>query len=58
MTVINVDVVCGLAWGDEAKGKIVSELLKKISINGLLDGVVVVMLDILFTLILKNMSPI
>ena len=29
MTVINVDVVCGLAWGDEAKGKIVSELLKK-----------------------------
>ena len=25
----NVDVCCGLAWGDEAKGKIVSELLKK-----------------------------
>ena len=25
----NVDVCCGLAWGEEAKGKIVSELLKK-----------------------------
>lgn len=25
----NVDVVCGLAWGDEAKGKIVSSLLQK-----------------------------
>lgn len=24
-----VDIVCGLAWGDEAKGKIVSELLAK-----------------------------
>ena len=29
-----VDIVCGLAWGDEAKGKIVSELLKKIIISG------------------------
>ena len=29
MVVTNVDIVCGLAWGDEAKGKIVSELLKK-----------------------------
>ncbi len=29
MSILNVDVVCGLAWGDEAKGKIVSELLKK-----------------------------
>ena len=25
----NVDICCGLNWGDEAKGKIVSELLKK-----------------------------
>jgi len=25
----SVDIVCGLAWGDEAKGKIVSELLAK-----------------------------
>ena len=25
----NADIVCGLAWGDEAKGKIVSSLLKK-----------------------------
>ena len=25
----NVDICCGLAWGDEAKGKIVTELLKK-----------------------------
>uniref|UniRef100_A0A6C0BTZ9 Adenylosuccinate synthase n=1 Tax=viral metagenome TaxID=1070528 RepID=A0A6C0BTZ9_9ZZZZ len=25
----NVDICCGLAWGDEAKGKIVSELIKK-----------------------------
>ena len=24
-----VDIVCGLAWGDEAKGKIVSSLLQK-----------------------------
>ena len=24
-----VDICCGLAWGDEAKGKIVTELLKK-----------------------------
>ena len=23
-----VDICCGLAWGDEAKGKIVSELAK------------------------------
>jgi adenylosuccinate synthase len=29
LTINNVDVVCGLAWGDEAKGKIVSELLAK-----------------------------
>ena len=27
----NVDICCGLAWGDEAKGKIVSQLSK----NGL-----------------------
>ncbi len=25
----NVDICCGLAWGDEAKGKIVTELLRK-----------------------------
>jgi adenylosuccinate synthase len=25
----NVDIVCGLAWGDEAKGKIVASLLKE-----------------------------
>ena len=25
----NVDICCGLAWGDEAKGKIVGELLQK-----------------------------
>ena len=29
MVVTNVDIVCGLGEGDEAKGKIVSELLKK-----------------------------
>ena len=23
-----VDIVCGLAWGDEAKGKIVADLVK------------------------------
>ena len=27
--ITNVDICCGLAWGDEAKGKIVLELLKK-----------------------------
>jgi adenylosuccinate synthase len=28
MSINNVDIVCGLAWGDEAKGKIVSRLLQ------------------------------
>lgn len=28
MTINNVDICCGLAWGDEAKGKIVSQLIK------------------------------
>ena len=25
----SVDICCGLAWGDEAKGKIVAELLRQ-----------------------------
>ena len=29
MKIDNVDIVCGLCWGDEAKGKIVSNLLMK-----------------------------
>ena len=29
MKIKNVDICCGLAWGDEAKGKIVSQLSKK-----------------------------
>lgn len=29
MTIINVDICCGLAWGDEAKGKVVTELIKE-----------------------------
>ena len=29
MLVDNVDICCGLSWGDEAKGKLVTELLKK-----------------------------
>ena len=29
MKIDNVDIVCGLCWGDEAKGKIVSNLLIK-----------------------------
>lgn len=29
MKINNVDICCGLAWGDEAKGKIVSQLSKK-----------------------------
>ena len=33
MEINNVDICCGLAWGDEAKGKIVSELLKKNKYN-------------------------
>ena len=28
MQINNVDICCGLAWGDEAKGKIVSQLIK------------------------------
>ena len=28
MKITGVDICCGLAWGDEAKGKIVSELAK------------------------------
>lgn len=28
MTINNVDICCGIAWGDEAKGKIVSQLIK------------------------------
>ena len=28
MSIKNVDIVCGLAWGDEAKGKIVADLIK------------------------------
>ena len=30
-TVNHVDICCGLAWGDEAKGKITSELKKFIN---------------------------
>ena len=26
--IVNVDICCGLCWGDEAKGKIVSQLIK------------------------------
>ena len=29
MTIDNVDICCGLAWGDEAKGKIVLHLIKQ-----------------------------
>ena len=29
MKISNVDICCGLCWGDEAKGKLVTELLKK-----------------------------
>ena len=29
MRISNVDICCGLSWGDEAKGKLVTELLKK-----------------------------
>ena len=29
MKIKNVDICCGLSWGDEAKGKLVTELLKK-----------------------------
>ncbi len=29
MRINNVDICCGLAWGDEAKGKIVSQLINK-----------------------------
>ena len=28
MDIQNVDICCGLAWGDESKGKIVSHLVK------------------------------
>ena len=28
MVIKSVDICCGLAWGDEAKGKIVSQLIK------------------------------
>ena len=33
MKINNVDICCGLSWGDEAKGKLVTELLKKKSYN-------------------------
>lgn len=33
MVVNNVDICCGLSWGDEAKGKVVTELLKKNKYN-------------------------
>ena len=29
----NVDIVCGLSWGDEAKGKIVAQLAKSGNYN-------------------------
>ena len=32
-TIEYVDIVCGLAWGDEAKGKIVADLVKNNSYN-------------------------
>ena len=33
MVVNNVDICCGLCWGDESKGKLVTELLKKNKYN-------------------------
>ena len=33
MKIIGVDICCGLAWGDEAKGKIVSQLAKSKKYN-------------------------
>ena len=33
MFIDNVDICCGLCWGDEAKGKLVTELLKKNKYN-------------------------
>ena len=50
MKVNNVDICCGLAWGDEAKGKLISELLKK-NLD-YVDGVVVLMLVIQYLLII------
>ena len=49
MTIIdNVDICCGLAWGDEVKGKIVTELIKKYNYDWICRWVEVVMLDILY----------
>ena len=49
MFIDNVDICCGLCWGDEAKGKIVTELLKKKkNIILYVDGVEVVMPDTQF----------
>ncbi len=33
MDIAKVDIVCGLGWGDEAKGKIVSTLIRKNEYN-------------------------
>ena len=40
-----VDICCGLAWGDEAKGKIVSQLSKTKIMILFVGGLVVIMLD-------------
>ena len=56
MDIEYVDICCGLAWGDEGKGKIVSYLSKDKNYDYVCDGQVVIMQDILFILIIKNIK--
>ena len=42
------DIVCGLAWGDEAKGKITSQMSKSGFYDFVVDGQVEITLVILF----------
>ena len=54
MQINNVDICCGLAWGDEAKGKIVSQLIKIKNMILYVVGMEEVMQDTLYILTEKN----
>ena len=55
---LKVDVCCGLAWGDEAKGKIVSQLASSGKYNLFVDGLVDILLVIQFIKIILNIKHI
>ena len=56
MDISHVDICCGLAWGDEAKGRLFLNLLKVENMISFVAGQEEIMLDILYMLIPLNIK--